>query len=883
MRASPPPKPKEGALPPRRSNFEMRSIVPFQGGTPSGQDKTPTSGGATSSFKRAASVRRRSTLALGALQPSPTAAPSSAEERVPVPSSWIAPEDTGGGYERSELGNEITAEVRRWLIGDTSGPQCSQVVLDRALTVLSNFKLASGCQLEVLGGPLGAIIGGYSDADWLHAEVFQKQPADAIREAFALLGFKARAEGDWSNFVAEEVSLAYRRLCLRGHPSRGGSPRSYLKLQVAMELVRAFAGEAGPLARGAGDADGYTLNDQALSRELKLTTQEAEEEATKLPKEQLEEMNRALDEYILRQMCFKSEIVDEIARLHENSAYALLGVSSDATDTEIKRAYRLVARECHPDKGGDKEEFQELNAAFERIMEQRKAVSGGKWSRNGGGGDADGSDQEQAHGPDGDQPKAKGSRANPKGKNQDHNDEEGTEEASNAKGEDKSDAEADSDGASEDEYAEEGSNAQLIEKASKAAEEASRYAKTAAEFAHQAADAAETARKGREQGSQDTLTKSIAHSAIVLTLTVVKAVRVVGYATLDVAAQCRAAAQRNPDSTGCAERSVEAMSLGLEALNAALACAEVTEITAAELQGTGVIAPGSPEGGSGSSAAERFVGAAVRASLSAAGASNAAMTAAIAAVEGSRQVMEAVGEAEEQAKSGKKGEDADGTSATKADGAEDSDGAEDVGEDVAKEISDSPPRHPKQMSPEEAAAAARRRLVSQRHNNHKVLHRLNAEILSHQQNVRQFLQANRQLIPEISEESKQRVMRLLQDYCREARADLESALQLAAAGGPLGSEALLAALTDLQILVPVLQPTQLAISVSVKARVLKMAALYDLPRAVQVLEQEVFAPVRAALRQDSGALARVAEISEKVQQELTNNVAEQDAAESSPH
>jgi hypothetical protein len=384
----------------------MRSIVPFQGGAPNGKDKTPTSGGSTSSFKRAASVRRRSTLALGALQPSATAVPSSAEERVPVPSSWRPPEDTGGGYERSELGNEITAEVRRWLIGDTSGPQCSQVVLDRALTVLSNFKLASGCQLEVLGGPLGAIIGGYSDADWLHAEVFQKQPADAIREAFALLGFKARVEGDWSNFVAEEVSLAYRRLCLRGHPSRGGSPRSYLKLQVAMELVRAFAGEAGPLARGASDAEGFALNDQALARELKLTTQEAEEEATKLPKEQLEEMNRALDEYILRQMCFKSEIVDEIARLHENSAYALLGVSSDATDAEIKRAYRLVARECHPDKGGDKEEFQELNAAFERIMEQRKSVSGGKWPRNGGG-DADGSDQEQAHEHDGAQPKAK--------------------------------------------------------------------------------------------------------------------------------------------------------------------------------------------------------------------------------------------------------------------------------------------------------------------------------------------------------------------------------------------------------------------------------------------------------------------------------------------
>ena len=47
------------------------------------------------------------------------------------------------------------------------------------------------------------------------------------------------------------------------------------------------------------------------------------------------------------------------------------------------------------------------------------------------------------------------------------------------------------------------------------------------------------------------------------------------YATLDVAAQCRLAGKRKPLTAECAEHSTRAMSLGLEALNAALSCAEV--------------------------------------------------------------------------------------------------------------------------------------------------------------------------------------------------------------------------------------------------------------------------------------------------------------------
>jgi molecular chaperone DnaJ len=45
--------------------------------------------------------------------------------------------------------------------------------------------------------------------------------------------------------------------------------------------------------------------------------------------------------------------------------YEILGVSQDADESAIKRAYRRKARELHPDAGGDSEAFKELTAAYE--------------------------------------------------------------------------------------------------------------------------------------------------------------------------------------------------------------------------------------------------------------------------------------------------------------------------------------------------------------------------------------------------------------------------------------------------------------------------------------------------------------------------------------
>jgi hypothetical protein len=45
-------------------------------------------------------------------------------------------------------------------------------------------------------------------------------------------------------------------------------------------------------------------------------------------------------------------------------AYEQLGISPDATATEVRDAYRSRAKETHPDRGGSSEEFKQLQEAY---------------------------------------------------------------------------------------------------------------------------------------------------------------------------------------------------------------------------------------------------------------------------------------------------------------------------------------------------------------------------------------------------------------------------------------------------------------------------------------------------------------------------------------
>ncbi|MDO8472079.1 MAG: DnaJ domain-containing protein [bacterium] len=68
--------------------------------------------------------------------------------------------------------------------------------------------------------------------------------------------------------------------------------------------------------------------------------------------------------------------------------YETLGVAKDASTDEIKRAFRKLSHQHHPDKGGDAKQFQEINQAYQILSDPQKRDQFDQFGHVGNGGPA---------------------------------------------------------------------------------------------------------------------------------------------------------------------------------------------------------------------------------------------------------------------------------------------------------------------------------------------------------------------------------------------------------------------------------------------------------------------------------------------------------------
>ena len=70
-----------------------------------------------------------------------------------------------------------------------------------------------------------------------------------------------------------------------------------------------------------------------------------------------------------------------------NNYYEVLGVSKTASQDEIKRAYRKLAHQHHPDKGGgDEAKFKKINEAYQILSNEQKRAQYDRFGSAGVGG-----------------------------------------------------------------------------------------------------------------------------------------------------------------------------------------------------------------------------------------------------------------------------------------------------------------------------------------------------------------------------------------------------------------------------------------------------------------------------------------------------------------
>jgi len=66
-----------------------------------------------------------------------------------------------------------------------------------------------------------------------------------------------------------------------------------------------------------------------------------------------------------------ADLLAALGRVQEATPYRVLGLDPSAPDDVVRLVYRHLARQHHPDRGGDPARMAEINRAYQQIAKMR--------------------------------------------------------------------------------------------------------------------------------------------------------------------------------------------------------------------------------------------------------------------------------------------------------------------------------------------------------------------------------------------------------------------------------------------------------------------------------------------------------------------------------
>lgn len=159
---------------------------------------------------------------------------------------------------------------------------------------------------------------------------------------------------------AAQVEVALGRL------ESSGAGDAFLKSAMRREILRCL------WCFDSFEQSHSKFTDEWILLQLERSALAAEEEFSEAKKEVLQAENRFMDRYLVQLLKLKRGLASLLDAWEKVDHYQILGVSKSASDKELRNAYRKACLRLHPDKGGDKLQFQQLQDAYAHILEERQ-------------------------------------------------------------------------------------------------------------------------------------------------------------------------------------------------------------------------------------------------------------------------------------------------------------------------------------------------------------------------------------------------------------------------------------------------------------------------------------------------------------------------------